>query len=218
MGRFNYADSDHYGTSAGTKWFSLKNDGDIARVRFMYNNIDDVEGYAVHKVKVDDKEVTVNCLRDYDDPIDKCPFCAARIPQKAAYYVPLYDEDTGSVKLWQRGKSYGSELASLCARYGKNGPLVNHIFEIERHGKAGDNKTTYKSFEVDSDDTTLADLDEVPEVLGSVVLEKSTDDMNYYLDNGVFPGEGNATVRRRESRDEERVARRTPSRNYTDRF
>ena len=74
MARFNTETAEHYGGNGGAGYFSLKNDKDVAQVRFMYNSIDDVEGYAVHQVEIDGKKRYVNCLREYNQPIDTCPF------------------------------------------------------------------------------------------------------------------------------------------------
>ena len=51
MARFNTQTAEKYGGQGGAGYFSLKNDKDVARVRFMYNGVDDVEGYAVHQVE-----------------------------------------------------------------------------------------------------------------------------------------------------------------------
>ena len=95
--------------------------------------------------------------------------------------------------------------------------MVAHVFEIERNGKPGDQTTSYEIYSVDSDDTRMEDLPEVPELIGGLILDKSVDDMNYYLESGEFPPEdGDEPVRRRESTRGE-IRRRTPSRNR-DRF
>ena len=52
MGAFKAnEDMDHYGGQGSAGFFSLKDDKDTARVRFMYSGIEDVQGYAVHEVK-----------------------------------------------------------------------------------------------------------------------------------------------------------------------
>lgn len=200
MGTFRANDVEHYGGSGGGGFFSLKNDKDTAQVRFLYNGIDDVEGYAVHEVKVDGKKRWVNCLRDYDQPKDTCPFCAAGRFQVAKLFIPLYNIDEDKPQIWERGKKMFQKISSICSRYSKGG-LASHVFEIERNGKAGDQETTYEIYEVDSDDTTLEDLPEQPEVLGGVVMDKSADEMEYYLKNGEFPSDGG-------DKDEEPVTRR----------
>ena len=207
MGRFSINDVEHYGGKGGAGYFSLKNDRDTARVRFMYNNIDDVEGYAVHEVMVGDKKRYVSCLRSYDEPLDKCPFCRERKPQTVKLFVPLYNIDQDKVQVWERGKKFFQKMSSICSRYDN---LVSHTFDIERNGKAGSQTTTYEIYPVGEDNTTLEDLPELPVILGGLVLDKSADDMEYYLENGSFPPEdGDEPVRRRDS--EPPIARRTPA-------
>lgn len=212
MARFRYDEADHYGGQGGTGFFSLKNDKDVALVRFMYNSVDDVEGYAVHQVEIDGKKRYVNCLREYNQPKDVCPFCRANMFTTAKLFIPVYNIDEDKVQMWERGKKFISKISSICARYPD---VVSHKFEIERNGKKGETTTTYEIYEVGKDETTLEDLPDVANPLGSIVLDKSADDMEFYLDNEYFPPEGEeAPVRRREprEREEERPVRRTPER------
>ena len=198
MARFFADTADNYGNNSGkSTFFTLKNDKETARVRFMYNGMGNVEGYSVHEVTVGDKRRYVNCIREYTDPKSVCPLCAAGNFQKAKLFVPLYDVDTQEVKLWERGKRFFGDLGSLCSRYSSaDTPLVSHIFEIERRGKPKDTSTTYGIYEIDKDKVTLEDLPEVPEVLGTLILDKSAEEMNYFLERGEFPEGG---VRRRET-------------------
>lgn len=219
MGRFRADDVEHYGGQGGAGYFGLKNDGDVAKVRFMYRDIDDVEGYAVHQVEIDGKKRWVNCLRDYNEPLDKCPFCKAHQFQQAKLFIPIYNEDEEKVQVWERGKKFFQKISSICSRYPD---LVSHTFEIERNGKAGSTNTTYEIYETGKDNTTLEDLPELPQIVGGLVLDKSAEDMQYYLDNGVFPVEQEEPVRRRETAEEtprrrEVTERRTPA-NRRDRF
>jgi len=64
--------------------------------------------------------------------------------------------------------------------------LVSTPFEIERNGKKGDTKTTYETYALDSDDITLDDLPEVQDVLGTIILDKSYEELEFFLDNGYF--------------------------------
>lgn len=211
MARFRHDEVDHYGGQGGAGYFSLKNDKDVARVRFLYRGIDDVEGFAVHSVEIDGKKRYVNCLREYNQPVDTCPFCRAKKFTQAKLFVPLYNMDEEKVQIWERGKKFFSKISSICARYPD---VVSHVFEIERNGKKGETTTTYEIYEISQDDTTLEDLPEANDPLGSVILDKSADDMEFYLENGYFPPDGDeAPVRRRErSEDREEVrTRRTPA-------
>ena len=211
MARFKHDEVEHYGGNGGAGYFSLKNDKDVATVRFMYNSVDDVEGYAVHTVEIDGKKRYVNCLRDYNQPLDACPFCRERKFQTAKLFIPIYNIDQKKVQVWERGKKFFSKISSICARYPN---VVSHRFEIERNGAKGETTTTYEIYEVGSDDTTLDDLPEALDPIGSIILDKSAEDMEFYLENDYFPPEDDEMpVRRRSSTSdsEERSSRRTPA-------
>ena len=217
MARFNINEVENYEGQGGGGFFSLKNDKDVATVRFMYNTIDDVEGYSVHEIEVDGKKRYVNCLREYNQPLDDCPLCAAKFRVVARLFVILYDVESEEVKIWDRGKTFFSKLSSLCARYN---PLVSTPFEIERNGKKGDTKTTYETYALDTDDVTLEDLPEVPELLGTLILDKSYEELEFFLDNGYFeedveeqaPPERNPKNDRRNSTSKRELANEAPVR------
>lgn len=210
MGRFRADEADNYGGSGGGGYFSLKDDGDTARVRFMYNGIDDLEGYAVHEVEIDGKKRYVNCLRDYNSPIDDCPFCREHNRQVAKLFIPVYNIEEDKMQVWERGKKYFAKITSLISRYSDaKTPFCSQVFDIERHGKKNDTSTQYEIYPVGSaDDTTLEDLPELPTIIGGLVLDKTAEDMEYYLEEGYFPPDDAQPVRRREaSRSSERDSR-----------
>lgn len=186
MARFGVNDADNYGGSGG-KFFSLKNNGDTANVRFMYDTIDDVQGTAVHEVEIDGRRVMVDCLREYHQPVTDCPFCAAKIAQKAKLFISVYNIDDDACQVWERGaKTYMQKLSSLCARHGA--PLYATPFEIERQGKPGDNRTDYTFYNNPADDTRLEDLPEPLDIYEEgIVLKKTPEEMEYFLDHGKFP-------------------------------
>ena len=197
MAQFNLRDLEKYGGQGGGGFFSLKDDRDTAKVRFLYDSVDDVKPFSVHEIK-DEKgskfsKKSVNCPRLYGDPIDDCPFCKKGWPTKVKFYVPLYNIDQNRIQIWEKGKKFGQELSSLCAHYPH---LVSHTFEIERIGKAGDQQTIYKIYETGHDDKTLRDFDEVPNPLGTVLQNRTTEDMQYYVDRGVFMDDDSNTSRR----------------------
>lgn len=209
MARFDGSNIDHYGSQGngnGLSFFSLKNDKDVARVRFLYNGAEDIEGYSIHRVQVGERERDVNCLRDYNDPIDKCPFCKAKLPVNAKLYVPIFNEDTGEIQVWGRGKTFYAQISGLCARYPNT---VGRTFDIERNGKAGDTKTTYNFYPVEQDDTTIEDilddvgLDKLPDPLGTIILDKTADEMESFLQTGSFDSEGSVPSRRGRAKTED---------------
>ena len=213
MARLNAEQMENFnGGGSGGGFFSLKNDKDTAQVRFLFNGIDDVAnlGFSVHEVQIGDKKRAVNCLREYGAPVDDCPFCRAQMAVRAKYFIPLYNIDQDKVQMWERGKKFGAKLSSLCGRYPN---LVSHIFEIERNGAPGDQQTTYEIYEMGNDDKRLADFEEAPDALGSVVMNKTFEEMQYFLDRGAFPDDmgnnANGGIVRRGG--DNRAERRTPA-------
>lgn len=184
MPRITENEAQNYQTSSNGEWFSLKNDKDVARVQFMIDKYEDIDVFACHRVKIGDKERYVDCLRTYDEPIDKCPLCAAGIPVKPVRFVLMYQHDDNKVKIWERGKNFIAKLQSLCNRYS---PLSQYVFEIERIGKAGSKDTRYEIYPMDR--VEPFDLTEIerPELLGGLILEKTAEEMEEYLNTGEFP-------------------------------
>lgn len=182
MARFNYSEADNYGAQK-SNYFSLKDDGDTAKIRFLINDIDDVEGVSVHEVQVGDKTIDVECLRAYNEPIDNCPLCAAGRKLNAKVFIPVYDEGSKESKIWTRGKTFFNKMSSLCSRYN---PLVSTPFEIERVGKKGDTNTTYETYPMQSDNARIEDFPEI-KAEGICFYTKSYEDLEYYLANGEFP-------------------------------
>ena len=212
MARFSYEEADNYGGNGGHGFFSLANDGDVARVRFMYNKLEDIEGVAVHQIELDGKKRYVNCLREYGRPVDDCPLCKKGMFVNAKLFIPVYDIESDTVKIWERGKKFFGKIAGLCSRYAAKDDLVSQVFEVERHGKKGDTQTTYEIYPVGNPDkTVLEDLPEVPDVVGSIVLDKSADEMQYFIDYGEFPDSDPVARRGSRAEREEEPRRRTPA-------
>ena len=210
MAEFSMNEADNYGGNGGGSFFTLKDDKDKARVRFLYRGVEDVKGYACHKVAVGDKDRYVNCLRAYNEPLDKCPFCAAQLKVTPRLFLSLYNEDAGEVQVWERSKSYFQRLASLSSRYN---PLHDEIIEIERSGKKGDMHTTYEFYPIENEPVNLDDF-EITNPLGTIILDKTAEDMNVYLDMGAFPDTNEGSSNNYNNRENlEQPQRRTPSNN-----
>ena len=207
MAAFGFNDKDNYGQAGKGSFFTLKNDKDSARVRFLYKDMNDVEGLSVHRVAVGDKERYVNCLRTYNDPIDKCPFCKAGLKVTPKLFVKLYNEDAKECQLWERGKTFFDKLSGIAMRYN---PMHDTIFEIVRNGKPKDMQTTYDIWPTPN--TSDFNIDEVTidEPLGSIVLDKSFDEMEAYLEQGSFPDTASSVAEARTGNGEPEYQRRTP--------
>ena len=213
MARFGFSEGDNYAPKSSGGYLNLKNDQDVAIVRFMYEGPDDIEGYMIHEVKIDGKTRDVNCLKEsYNSPDSECPFCASHIPAKRKYYIPVYDCDTNEVKIWKRSHQYvGKRIFPLTSEVH---PLCSQEFKITRHGVVGDKQTDYTIYPVRSEELTMSDLPEVPTILGSkYLLDKNEYEMNYYIDNGYFPSDEEPTQMSggRASNYDEPIRRRTPA-------
>ena len=179
--RFGINESDNYGTGK-SNYFSLKDDKDTAVIRFLYNDINDVEGVACHSVEVDGKRMDVECLRAYNEPLSKCPLCEAGYKVDAKLFIPVYDENAKESKIWTRGKTFFSKLSSLCSRYN---PLVSTPFEVERNGKKGDTNTTYEVYPLTADNARIEDFPEIK--ADDVAFQcKTFDELTTYLQTGNF--------------------------------
>ena len=217
MGAISLNDIDNYGSSGQGSFFQLKDDGDCAKVRFLYNGIEDLTPYVVHEVQIGDKKRYVNCLRNYNDPIDKCPLCAANYKAFPKLFLKLYNEDAGECQIWERGKTFASRISNLAAHFN---PLVNQIVEITRFGAKGDMQTRYELLPIENSPVNLEDYDCV-DPLGFNILDKTVEELNEYLDLGSFPDSASdvANARQTNNNNEFRgnTQRRTPANTGTSR-
>ena len=206
MGRISLSEMENYNSNSGGSFFQLKDDGDNARVRFLYKGIEDLTPYVVHEIELDGKRRYVNCLRSYDEPIDKCPFCSAQYKAIPKLFLKLFNEDTGECQIWERGKTYASRISNLAAHYN---PLCNEVIEISRIGKKGDMQTKYEFLPLENSPVNLEDY-EVQEPLGTIILDKTADEMQEFLQVGDFPTVSTQVANERQASQPQR---RTPAGN-----
>lgn len=209
MSRFLYSEAENYGAPK-SNYFSLKDDGDTAKIRFLINDINDLEGVAVHEVQVGDRTMDVECLRAYNEPVDKCPLCAANYKQNAKLFIPVYDEGSKESKIWTRGRTFFNKMSSLCSRYN---PLVATPFEVERVGKKGDTNTTYETYPMQSDNAKVTDFPEI-KAEGVCFQTKTYEELEKYLQTGMFETEQLARGTRQAGNTqavERRAQRETPA-------
>lgn len=196
MARFNFEESKNYQQSGGnTSFFKLQNDGQSAVCRFMFNTLDDLEGYSLHEIQLGGKRRLINCIRSYDEPVDNCPFCKANLSIVPKLFIPVYNVDSKEVQMWERGSAFFKKFIEPCQH---NNPLVSGVFKVTRHGKPGDKKTDYDIYPIDKDNTTLEDLPEIPNLLGGLILNKTYEEMEEFLNTGSFgSGDNEAPVERK---------------------
>ena len=128
-------------------FFSLRDDGDEAIVRFVYSDPSEFEVYTVHPVTIDGKFRKVNCINDLRLGIHSCPLCAAGVQLQQKFYIRLIEytrDENGNIvpqpRVWERPASYMQILTNLFTEYG---PLCDNVFKVKRSGARGDMQTTY---------------------------------------------------------------------------
>lgn len=185
------------GNSSSVGFFTLKNDGDEAVVRFMHDDTSTFDIVAVHPVSVNGKIRKVNCIREATDPLNKCPFCESGVKLENRFFIHLIQyvkDEQGNIipqaKIWERSLVYAKELASYINEYG---PLSNCIFKIKRSGEAGSMDTKYQimfaSPQVYRPELypSRPELFEGYKTIGGIVMDRSYEDMVTYLSTGSFP-------------------------------
>jgi hypothetical protein len=207
MARFSFDEAENYGAQK-SNYFNLKDNGDTSKIRFLYNDINDVEGVSVHEIEVDGKRMDIECLRTYNEPIHNCPLCEAGYKVNAKIYIPVYDMTSKESKIWTRGKTFFQKLSSLCSRYN---PLVATPFEVERVGKKGDTSTTYETYPMQTDNAIVEDFPEI-NAEGTCFQVKSYNELLNYLQTGTFGDEANNTrASARNEQPQRRATRETPA-------
>ena len=191
MARFDLNRAEQFGGQGGAGFFRLKGRYE-AHIRFLYNDIRDVEGYAVHEIDLNGKKRYVDCLRGINDSKDVCPLCREGSFVQVKFFVPVYDEDLDQVLTWDRGKSFGRRLEKLFEKYAEEEPLCATCFTVTK--ETNEDGVNYYTFKPDYNDG--AELDELPEyatsVYGNLVLQKSAEDLEEYLEYGDFWDEDDA--------------------------
>lgn len=188
MAKFGLDKAEFYGGQGGGGFLSFKH-RETARIRLLYNSVSDVEGYAVHNVELGGKKRYVDCLCGADGDKSKCPLCMAGFFTEVRYFVPVFDEDTGAVLTWDRGRTYGKILRNLFRDYAAEKPLTSTCFRVTREINV-QGFPFYSITPEFTDDTTASDLpDYNANVYGKLVLVKTAEEMQNYLDYGDFYGE-----------------------------
>lgn len=181
MGRITEEEAQKYTTSNGS-WFQLKNDKDVATIQFVVNTPEDLAPYLCHRVRVGEKERYVDCLASYGQ---ECPLCHAGHQQKLVRFVIMYQHEDNQMKIWERGSTFIKSLSGYMDRYGKD--FTNMVFQIERNGKPGDMKTQYQLFNMPNINPIDLTGMETPKIMGAIILEKTAEELEAYLQTGNFP-------------------------------
>ena len=201
-------------------FFKLENNHDKAIVRLLHENYEDFSIRPVHFVKLPGSKWRrgVNCLRSDRDPESVCPLCSCNLStedvskRRKRIYIEflvykILDRNNKVIQdfmsspkrmVWERDKSFDDKIFSLASRY-RN--LDSVVFQVERFGEAGSTQTQYDIYQIDVDQSQYPY--ELPEKTynpdGVQLLDKTAEEMNYYIENGDFPptDNGEGKVQRR---------------------
>lgn len=190
--------SNQSSDSSQIGFFSLKNDGDEAIVRFMHDDTSSFKILGTHSIQLNGKFRRVNCVRTPMDPVSACPFCERGENTEYRFFITLLQyvkNPDGSVsvepKVWERSLSYANKLKEYINNYG---PMSDVICKIIRHGKAGDMKTEYEIIpnlnkQIYRDDIFVkkTGLFDDFNPLGRMVMDKSVAEIKEYFNTGNFP-------------------------------
>lgn len=205
MAQIKFEDIQDVGVSNGpvnqVGFFSLKNDGDEAIVRIMHDSTDSFDIVSTHAIQVNGKYRRVNCCRTPREPVESCPLCASGNPSQQRFYIHLIQytrNENGQVvaepKVWERSLAYATTIKNLIVEYG---PLSNLIFKIKRSGAAGSMDTKYTIMYANPQMYPENIYPPVPgafdgyKAIGNVVMDKSIQDIIYFVTNGNFPAAQN---------------------------
>lgn len=201
MGKISIEELDDYVQSSNksnrARFFGLKNHGDSAIVRILHSSKADLDINVIHSVKVGGRDVKVSCLRKANEPLTNCPLCEAGEKVQVRTYVHLLvyrTDETGAQvvthEVFDRGRDYIEKIATLAETYP---PLYDTVFMIKRNGKAGDTNTTYDFMPLPAQTYNNTNYPYTPEdlsyesALGTIIWDKSKEDLQYYLSYGDFP-------------------------------
>lgn len=180
-------------------FFRLKDDGDSAVVRFLFNKEEDIDDFiaSVHTIEENKRMIDIDCIRRHDEPADLCPLCRDKIKLAVKLYLPLWDEDKQKVVWWTRSRGFIDKVVAQLREV--DGPICGTPFKITRSGAAGSFDTDYAFIQQvkKADDKEVKDFVK-PEELTleaagvTILTERQMED---YIDTGKLP---NKEVKTRE--------------------
>lgn len=164
----------------------LKNDGDVAVVRFPYHTMNDIVFETTHAVTFPGKKYPsrVRCAGN------GCRFCADGNKVDTRFFAKLIvyvvDENTGEVKLlngvWDRPSAFADiDIKNLMQEYGD---ISQHLFKIKRNGSGTATRYTISiimNTTVYNPAVYKADFSEIEKVDPVKILSKSIAQYNEAL-------------------------------------
>lgn len=190
MAKVNREEAKKFSTAGN--YFQLKDDGDTALVRFLFDVEEDVDNFirSVHVLEKDNRSIDVDCIRTPEDPIENCPFCSEKIRLQVRFFIPLWDEDKQKVVWWTRSRGFIDKVIKQIREVDTES-IAGTPFKIIRSGKAGSFDTSYEFIQQakKADDKSVKDFinpnDLNPKDAGLLELDERA--MENYLETGKLP-------------------------------
>lgn len=156
----------------------LKNDGDVAVVRFPYKSMSDISFETTHTVTFPGKKFPSRVRCDGDG----CTLCAEHVKLDVRFFAKalayIFDESAGCVKavntVWDRPSAFADiDIKNLIQEYGD---LTQSLFKIKRNGTGTNTRYTINvitNTAVYKPEIYKADFSELDLVDASKILSKS---------------------------------------------
>lgn len=178
--------------SENNEFFTLKDDGNSAVVRFLYDvdspeaDYSEIDAYPVHEVTINGKKRYILCTEE-----DNCKGCIRLGKPVLKMFAQLIDDRDGKIKTWERGRNFIKDFVGLIE---DNGMISSRKYEIVRKGKAGDQYTKYEIFPLEVDGATYEDISEDGKIVKQefvgrkgFVLERTADEFEKIITTGKDP-------------------------------
>lgn len=137
MAKFGYNEWNKFNEGGGTTFFSLKPQ-EQAIVRFVYNDLNDIEMYSVHEFRIPGNMATISCAKPTSDsPIDMCKWCKMGNVPVARIVIPIFKADTEEIVYWTRTRKFVNDtLVPLFNEILSTGkPISSQQYKIIRQGE-----------------------------------------------------------------------------------
>ncbi|MBQ2856719.1 MAG: hypothetical protein IJE78_06285 [Bacteroidaceae bacterium] len=162
--------------------FRLVNDGDSARVVFLYRSVDDVLIADTHYVKSANYSGYVHCCGR------GCPACGKGIRVQTKLFIPLYNLDTNEIQFFDRNVNFEAQLSKDVFENYPN--PSQYVFTITRHGEPRSLDTKYElratnKYSAESYDQILAKFNiKMPEYYENICKEVTPEELSEMLSQG----------------------------------
>lgn len=140
MGNWTWEQAEQM--TGGTSSFFTLQDGGVARVRFLYNTVEDIVPIVAHSINENGNYALIECaIVSNDTPLDACKYCLAGNKAVLRVVIPIFNEDTQTIQYWTRSGSWVKKtLIPLLQEV--PGPISGQVFKLKRQGQQLDTNYT----------------------------------------------------------------------------